>query len=305
MWSRETLKNELSNIGKKPTKSRGQTFMTDRNFLEYMVDKAEVERGDVIFEIGTGPGHLTDVLLERGARVVGVEVDEDLAELCRKQTGDPEELSLYVGDVMSDEHIHPEVQVVMRNVLKDTGSESLTLLSNLPYRRGPNILISLFETSFELDENSHVVLQKEQARKLAVDPGSSDFGIPSVLFQWVGHLEEVRTVPKEVFWPQPRVTSMLCRVEKNGDWVTVDVSRDAYEKLKKVVQTLFRHPRKTLRNNIRLSEEYRVEDVDLYGDFVDLFLKKRPEQLTPKEWYDLSRSLVEGGEQKDLEEYDV
>ncbi len=302
MWSTRTLKNELNRRDKRISGSRGQHFMTDPNFLKTIVDRAEVDPGDVVLEVGTGPGHLTCQLLEEGCFVVGVEIDETMVDLCRKQTGDPEELSLYEGDLLSDDdRVHPDVQVMVRNVLSRTANDSLTLVSNLPYRRGPNLLISLLESPFELTGKNVVVLQTELAEKLQAVPGTSDFGIPSVLFQWNGGMEIVRDVPKGVFWPEPEVDSVLCRVTKESEWVTVDVSYDDYFQMKKVVRTLFTHPRKTLRNNIKLSDDVSIEDVNMYGSFVDLFLDKRPEALTPKEWYDLSAKLVSAGDTKDVD----
>jgi protein-L-isoaspartate O-methyltransferase len=95
MWSRKTLQNELDKRDKYPSGARGQHFMTDSTYLSHIVDQAGVENGDVVLEIGTGPGHLTTTLLEEGCYVIGVEIDETLAELCRAQTGNPDELSLF------------------------------------------------------------------------------------------------------------------------------------------------------------------------------------------------------------------
>ncbi len=302
MWSTKTLKNELKKRDKHLSGSRGQHFMVDGNFLTLMVNEAHLEPGDVVLEVGTGPGHLTCKLLDAGCHVAGVEIDDTMIELCRKQTENPDELSLFEGDLLSDDdRIQPDVQVMVRNVLKRAGRDELTLVSNLPYRRGPNMLIALLESPFSMTENNLVVLQSELAEKLKAVPGSSDFGIPSVLFQWNGQMELIQEVPKDVFWPEPDVDSVLCRVQKESEWVSIDASYDDYFQMKKVVRILFRHPRKTLRNNIKLSDEYRIDDVDLYGSFVDLFLDKRPEQLTPKEWHDLTTKLIRAGDTKDVD----
>ena len=301
MWSRKTLQNELDKRDKYPSGARGQHFMTDSTYLSHIVDQAGVENGDVVLEVGTGPGHLTTTLLEEGCFVIGVEIDETLAELCRAQTGNPDELSLFVDDVLDDdEHVQPELQVMIRNTLKRTGAEEITIVSNLPYRRGTNILISLLESPVQFSEENIVVLQKALAEKLDAMPGTSDFGIPSVLFQWQGQMDVLETVPRQVFWPEPEVESVLCQVTKGSEWVDIEAPHDRYAKMKSVVRTLFAHPRKTLRNNIKLSDDYSIDDVEMYGSFVDLFLDKRPEQLTPKEWGDLTGSLLTAKNQKDV-----
>lgn len=276
--------------------------MTDSDYLSYIVGRSEVDTDDVVLEVGTGPGHLTTTLLEAGCHVIGVEIDETLADLCRQHTGDPDTLSLFVNDVLDEEErVHPELQVMIRNTLKRTGEDAVTIVSNLPYRRGTNMLISLFESPLSYTEKNLVVLQKELAEKLNAMPGTSEFGIPSVLFQWQGSMEVLETVPRRVFWPEPEVESVLCNVVKGGEWVDIEETYDRYVRMKNVVRTLFTHPRKTLRNNIKLSDRYSVDDVDMYGSFVDLFLDKRPEQLTPKEWYDLVSSLVSAEDQKKVD----
>ncbi len=302
MWSRKTLKNELDKQDKYPSRARGQHFMTDSTYLSHIVDQAGVSNGDVVLEVGTGPGHLTTALLDQGCHVIGVEIDEVLADMCRDQTGDPDELSLFVNDVLDDdEHVQPDLQVMIRNTLKRAGAEEITIVSNLPYRRGTNILISLLESPVSFSDENVVVLQKALAEKLDAMPGTSDFGIPSVLFQWQGKLDVLETVPRQVFWPEPEVESVLCKVTKGSEWVEIEAPHDRYEQMKSVVRTLFAHPRKTLRNNIKLSDDYHIEDVDMYGSFVDLFLDKRPEQLTPKEWYDLIESFLTAEHQKDVD----
>jgi 16S rRNA (adenine1518-N6/adenine1519-N6)-dimethyltransferase len=68
-------------------KSFGQHFLLDLNITRKIARLAEVGEGDVVIEVGPGPGGLTRALLETGARVVAVEKDkrflpllEELAE---------------------------------------------------------------------------------------------------------------------------------------------------------------------------------------------------------------------------------
>jgi len=57
-------------------KSLGQNFLNNRNIPAAMCDAASVAAGETVVEIGPGTGALTEVLLERGARVIALEADE-------------------------------------------------------------------------------------------------------------------------------------------------------------------------------------------------------------------------------------
>lgn len=289
MWSRDILRKKLDEAGITPSRAKGQNFMTDPNFLSYMVDTSEAGEGDTVLEIGTGAGHLTTTLLDQGARVIGVEIDSRLVELTRDHTNNPDSLSLFTGDILKSKQINPSFQSFLDNCLQD---ESLTLISNLPYRRGVQILIAMVESDLPLDEG-YVVLQTQLAEKLSAEGGTSQYGTASVLFQWHAKLESIRSVAKPVFWPQPEVPSSFCRIIPDG-WIDLDTSRPEYEQMKDIVNVLFRHPRKTLRNNLRLADSFTPSDAGIYEDFLqDIFLRKRPEHVTPQEWYELAEKLID------------
>src|SRR3954469_15068825 len=63
----------------RPTKQRGQNFVIDANTVRRIVRESGVGPDDVVVEVGPGLGSLTLALLDVGARVVAVEVDQRLA----------------------------------------------------------------------------------------------------------------------------------------------------------------------------------------------------------------------------------
>ncbi len=66
-------------LGVRPTKTLGQNFVHDGGTVRKIVRTAGVEADDVVVEVGPGLGSLTLALLETGARVVAIEIDEALA----------------------------------------------------------------------------------------------------------------------------------------------------------------------------------------------------------------------------------
>ena len=69
----------LRRLGVAPRKALGQHFLVDEFILNDIADAAALRPEDVVLEIGAGPGGLTEELAKRGATVVAVEIDEELA----------------------------------------------------------------------------------------------------------------------------------------------------------------------------------------------------------------------------------
>ena len=62
-----------------PRKSLGQHFLVDQGALRRVVAAADVRPSDTVVEVGPGTGLLTKLLAETGARVIALELDNNLA----------------------------------------------------------------------------------------------------------------------------------------------------------------------------------------------------------------------------------
>jgi len=71
----------------------GQNFMIDQNLVRLVAQAGQIAPGELVIEVGPGTGTLTDELLERGARVLAVEIDRDLAALLRRRFGERKEFA--------------------------------------------------------------------------------------------------------------------------------------------------------------------------------------------------------------------
>ncbi len=61
-------------------KGLGQHWLTDGAALQAMCEAGNVTSDDTVLEIGPGSGTLTEVLLNTGAKVIGVEFDKTLTK---------------------------------------------------------------------------------------------------------------------------------------------------------------------------------------------------------------------------------
>ena len=62
-------------------KSLGQNFLVNQNVIDEIVNGAEIDKDDLIIEIGPGLGTLTKQLLEKAGKVICIELDERMVKI--------------------------------------------------------------------------------------------------------------------------------------------------------------------------------------------------------------------------------
>ncbi len=218
----------------RPTKQRGQNFVVDPNTVRRIVSLSGVTADDVVLEIGPGLGSLTLGLLETGARVVAVEIEDRLAE----------RLERTVRERMGDE-VAERLVVVGADALEVTelpGPDPTALVANLPYNVSVPVLLRMMEL-FPGWQRGLVMVQLEVADRLVAPPGSRTYGVPSAKLAWYAEASRAGTVPPKVFWPVPNVDSGLVRLTRRAAPETSASRQDTF----RVIDAAFAQRRKMLR----------------------------------------------------------
>ncbi len=181
----------LGEIGASPQKRLSQNFLIDQNVVQKIVQVADVRPGDVVLEIGPGPGALTSVLLEKGAIVHAIEKDPLFAKaLTRLQTKDAR-LNVYLSDALE----FPFKNIPFQKVI-----------ANLPYHITTPLLEKCFNSSFS---SITVMVQKEVADRIFAREGTKTFGSLSLFTRYYARLESQFTVSPNCFYPKPSVASSV------------------------------------------------------------------------------------------------
>ncbi len=221
----------------RPTKQRGQNFVIDANTVRRIVRDSGIGPTDVVLEVGPGLGSLTLGLLEVAARVVALEIDPDLAGA----------LPATIADRAPD---HADrFEVVLADAMRVTsvpGPPPTALVANLPYNVSVPVLLHLLALLPSL-ERGLVMVQSEVADRLAAEPGSKVYGIPSVKAAWFADVRRAGAIGRNVFWPAPNVDSGLVAWTRREP-PTTTVTRD---QVFTVVDAAFAHRRKALRPSLR------------------------------------------------------
>ena len=182
--------------GVTPSKARGQNFLFDPNTIRKIVQTAGIRDGDRVLEVGPGFGSLTLGLLDAGAKVTSIEVDERLVNATRQ--------------VVEDRFLDASCEVVHADALQlsEVPSDITHLVANLPYNVAVPVVLHLLALHPGFSRVL-VMVQAEVGYRLAARAGTKEYGAPSVKAAWWGEWTVEATVSRKVFWPEPRVDSVL------------------------------------------------------------------------------------------------
>jgi 16S rRNA (adenine1518-N6/adenine1519-N6)-dimethyltransferase len=222
-----------SRLGLRPTKQRGQNFVTDANTVRRIVAAAQVAEDDIVLEVGPGLGSLTLGLLQAATRVIAIEIDDLLAAQL------PQTVAARLPDRVN------ALTVINADALRvDAVPEPpTTVVANLPYNVAVPVLLHLLAT-FDSWSRALIMVQAEVADRLAAEPGSKIYGVPSVKLAWYAAANRVGTVSPTVFWPVPNVESGLVAISRRLQPETTATRDQVFA----VIDAAFGQRRKMLRS---------------------------------------------------------
>jgi 16S rRNA (adenine1518-N6/adenine1519-N6)-dimethyltransferase len=273
----------LDRHGLRAKKSWGQNFLGDEAILDAIARLAVERPGEVVIELGSGLGHLTERLLAHGARVVAVERDRDMARVLRGEFGDT--IRLVEADAARADFARLAADAP-GGAQGGTLAGRVAVAGNIPYHLTSPILFSLLDQASAVSR-AVLLLQREVAERLAASPGTKDWGLLSVLLQQLGEVEIDRIVPRGAFHPPPRVDSAVVRIDLHGrEPRSADPKR-----FRLLVKAGFAQRRKVLKNALeasRVAPRERLEEA-LRATGIDPM--RRGETLSVEEWEALDQAL--------------
>ncbi len=279
MQTLSEIKELLDLAGHAPKKALGQNFLFDHNLINKLIDASGVTESDLVLEVGPGTGALTVALLDRGVRVVAIELDSGLAGVLRETLGSkfPNQFTLIEGDCLATKRA---LNVDAVRVLAD---EEFKLVANLPYHAATPLMITLM-TKHPQCTGAFTTIQREVAQRFGAGCGSKIYGTVGVIAQCLGDVEHIATLPPSCFWPRPEVTSAMfgwTRSEKpiaGDDWQWWTVFAD-----------LTQHFFMSRRKKISSAMKKLAPGFSHYPDGVSA--DERIDQLTPMQIESLCRSV--------------
>ena len=249
-------------------KGYGQNFLIDQNIIDGIIEKAEVNKDDLIIEIGPGLGNLTSPLLEKAGKVICIELDPKMISILNDR------FSLYNNFELINDDV---LKVDLNNLIASNNNfKTVKVVANLPYYITTPIIMKLLEDKLKL-ESITVMVQKEVAERLAEQPGGKDTGAITYSINYYTNPEIIIDVPRDSFIPSPKVDSAVIKLEvlKNPKINVLDE-----ELFFKVIKFAFLQKRKTLINSISNSGLVSKEFLETMLNELQIDLKIRAEQLS-------------------------
>ena len=244
------LRQFLAERGITVDRKLGQHFLTDRNMLRWIAEQAELAPKDVVLEIGTGTGLLTNELARRAGVVVTVDMDAAMFALSRELLRDFKNVRRHHADILEKrDKLNPAVLADVRDAMGSIPGALFKVVSNIPYGISSPVIIDLVSGDLPY-ERIVLTIQLEVAERLVAPSGSKDYGFLSVVTQYHSETKILRQLPPQVFWPQPKVNSAVVKLTPRAEKPPL---KD-YATFRAVARAIFDYRRKNFLNALALSE---------------------------------------------------
>lgn len=273
----------MSNLLAKPKKSLGQHWLNDDASLNAICDAADVQEGDHILEIGPGQGSLTNKLLQRGAHIIAIELDESLAR----------DLPHRISSTPETPEDRPPLEVVQGDILKF----DLTLMplgykvvANIPYYLTSNLLRVICESS-NPPLKMALLVQKEVAQRIAAKPGDMSVLSVSVQLYYTAKLGQI--VPAKLFVPPPKVDSQIIGLTllSKPPFPGWHPGNKEVRNFFRVVRAGFSTRRKKLRSSLSGGLHISKDEADELLNKAGINGNLRAQELSLDDWYKIYKSL--------------
>lgn len=258
-----------------PNKQLGQHWLKDKVSLAAICGGAKIKQGDTVLEIGPGTGELTELLLNQGAEVIAVELDERLsASLREKFKGLPFTLNT--------------LSILKFDLSSLPGSYKI--VANIPYYLTNHLLRMLCETQHK-PVVAVLLVQKEVAQRVCAAPGEMSLLSVSVQLSYEVSLGPV--VLAKLFDPPPKVDSQVIILKRRTQplfpgWHPGN--REVGEFFR-VVKAGFSQRRKTLLNSLSAGLHLTKEETLKLLGAAKIQPTIRPQELSLENWYSLYQQL--------------
>lgn len=226
-------------------KSLGQNFLVNDNVIDEIIRGSNIDKQDLIIEIGPGLGVLTNRLLQESNNVVAVELDKRMVNILKdrfaQNINDQAESKL---EIINEDILKINLNQLIAEKRKNQEIKQVKIVANLPYYISTPIIMKLLENRLDIDEII-VMVQQEVAERLIAKTGTRLAGAITYAVEYYSEATSLIKVPKESFVPSPKVESEVIKLKVRKD-EKIHVENEKL--LFNIISKSFMQRRKTLSN---------------------------------------------------------
>ena len=284
MNSLEETKYLIKKYNVKANKNLGQNFLIDDDVLRDIVDGAEIEKDDLVIEIGPGLGTLTAILLERAKKVICVELDRKMVEILNDRFIAYNNFELINNDILK-----LDLNSIIKEEKAKANIKDVKIVANLPYYITTPIIMKLIESNLDIYSIT-VMIQKEVADRIIEIPGGKNTGAITYTVYYYCECKKIREVENTSFIPMPEVTSEVINLKLRKKPVVEVTNKD---KFFNIIKSGFLQRRKTLINALLNAGiiESKIKGVELL-EKINLPENVRAENLTIEDFASICNIIV-------------
>lgn len=274
LYSPKIVKEIIDLYSFRFSKSLGQNFLVDKNFVDKIVDAADVSGKNVI-EIGPGIGTITYEMAKVAKKVVAIEIDDSLIPIIEENMAEFDNFDLIHEDILKAD--------LEKIVAEEFAGESFKVVSNLPYYITTPIIEKLVTSNLPCTDMT-IMVQKEVADRMLATEKDKEYSSLSVFVKYYADAKKVTNVPKSVFMPQPKIDSTVLKLNLRKYTDDVDEA-----KLFSLIHAGFNKRRKTILNS--LSDAVEKDKLRLAFEKLGIKDNLRAENLSLDDFINLAKII--------------
>lgn len=282
--SNRRQKKPYNSTGVRPNKSLGQNFLVDEEIISQIADSSGATKESLVIEIGPGTGALTCSLAEKSGRLICVELDERMIEPLRVKT-----YAYGNVEIIHDDILQIDLNEIIESRCKKYSLSDVRIVGNLPYYITTPIIMKLLEMNTKAASIT-VMMQKEVGERIAALPGSRKSGAITYSVYYYADVSRIVEVGRECFYPQPKVDSVVLRLDLINE-PRVDVKDE--DLLFRCIKAGFAQRRKTIINSLSSTGDYNKEIIKLALEKAGIDPVQRAEKIDLKGFADIANALSE------------
>jgi 16S rRNA (adenine1518-N6/adenine1519-N6)-dimethyltransferase len=285
--TKRQIQQLLISAGIRPNKRLGQHFLIDLNLMRLLVESANIQKNDVVLEVGCGTGSLTEGLARQAGKVIAVELDKNLAEIAKEQLAKTKNVEILNTDILENKNTISRTTIKAIETAHKKLAGRILLVANLPYNVASPVILDLVKGPAIVDA-MYVTVQKEVADRMVAEPGNRNYGILSIHLGATGKVETIRALKPTAFWPQPQIDSAMVGFVRQKEKVSRIKDMSLFSE---IVKLFMGHRRKMLKSCIK-SAPIRLAEINWPEIFEKCSIDstRRPEQLLPQDYVTISNS---------------
>ncbi len=257
----------------RPKKRFSQNFLIDKSIAEKIVGLLNIQKRDIVFEIGPGRGILTGIIARTGAELYAFEIDRTLIDNLKKK---------FIGC----DNVTIVNQDFLRVMPSDYTDGRFKLIGNIPYDITSPLLDWIIQYKDRLDR-AVITAQKELADRISSGPGSKNWAAVSIFTQVAFRVHTSLTINPEAFYPRPKIKSATMVFEPIDEYKIPDL-----EVFRRIVKAAFGQRRKRLVNNLANLPGFDKERIEKIIGSLEWDKNIRAEQISIDDFIRLSKIIA-------------